>query len=43
MNTPKPRKRSAAQVAKMDLLRRAYYCPDARAALRAMYAAKAND
>ena len=31
-----------ARIAKMDLMRRAHYCPEARAALRAIYAAEAK-
>jgi hypothetical protein len=40
MNATTTRKVSAAKITKMDLMRRAYYCPEARAALRAIYAAK---
>jgi hypothetical protein len=34
--------KTQARIAKMDLMRRAYYCPEARAELRAMYAAQAK-
>jgi hypothetical protein len=40
MNPNTTRKVSAAKIAKMDLMRRASYCPEARAALRAIYESK---
>ena len=34
--------RTQARIAKMDLMRRASYCPEARAELRAIYSAQAK-